>query len=164
MAVSGSGLADEIRIAMGFPTPVSTQLTGWATGTLDELTISGTAGFGGVAGPHSITGMTGSSMATRVETEAGYPSVSTELTNFCTALVDYIQSNAVVTYTGPTPPPPPGFTDGGTISGMVGDDMADDIHDSVGFPGSTSTPLKELCGAIVDHIQANAQVASGVIS
>src|SRR5579863_7374403 len=113
MAVSG--MADSIRSTMGFPLPVSTQLTGWATGIIGELTghglvnnASGT--ITGVCAPGSplsagagtgglISGLSGSRLASAVQAAAGYPSVSSQLTAFCAQIVLHIQTAGIVTFT-----------------------------------------------------------------
>lgn len=168
MALSGSGLAEEIRSAMNFPSPTSTQLIGWATGIVEEITTNGMATFGTIAGPHPISGLTGSSMAGKVANYAGYPGVSAQLLNFCTAIANHIMTNGVVTYAGPPPAPPAippsaAWYTGGTISGLSGSLMASDVASAVGFPG-VSAPLLNKCTAIANHIMTNAQVESGVIS
>lgn len=163
MATNATQLADEIRSAMGFPLPVSPQLIGWATGVLDELTSNGSATFGGMAGGHPISGMTGSSMASKVAAAAGYPSVTSELENFCTAIVDHIESDGIVTYIGPVPPTMPDWFLGGTISGLDGSALAVLVKDAVGYPSVTSE-LETFCTAFTDHIMNNAEVESGVIS
>jgi len=158
LAVNPTDMADEIRIGMGFPPPTSDINIGWATGVLAELTENGTASFGGSPGPHPVSGLTGPSMALKIQTEAGYPFISPELTLYATALSNYIIAFAVVTYTGP--PPSAGNPDwylGGTIGGMTGAAMAAAVALGVGFP-FVSTELLNKCTAIVDHIQSNAEV------
>ena len=157
MSVNAPGMADEIRSAMGFPTPVTAQLVGWSQGVLDELTISGSAATGSPSG-NAISGLTGASMAARIQSGAGYPSVSTELLAYATALSNYINGNAVVAYTNP-----PTNDSGGTISGMTGAAMAVAVAAGVGFP-SVSSELLAKCTAIVDHIQSNALVNGGIIA
>lgn len=169
MAVNPAGLSEEIRVAMGFPLPTSQQLIGWSTGVLDELTQSGTATSRNVAGPHTISGMTGPSMAARIVAASSgtYPFISPELTNYCNAIVQHIQTSGQVFYTGPVPgnPPPPSASwfEGGTISGLSGPVLASLVVAQVGYP-FVSTRLLAKCTAIVDHIQNNAEVLDGVIS
>jgi len=158
MATSASGLSEEIRVAMGFPLPVSAELLGWATGVLGEITTNAVATTGGSAGPHTISGMTGASMASKVVASAGYGSVSTELGDYCDAIVSYIQDNAEIFYTnGPV------FDSGGTISNLVGSDLAALIASTVGYAG-VSTPLLDKSTAMIDHIQDNAEANGGSIT
>lgn len=164
MAVSISSLASEIASALGHPGDVTQEVLGWATGVLNELTQSGIATFGGgTPTGHTISGMTGASMASRVASAAGYPSISTELLNFCTAIASYVQGNTIVTYTGPPPPANPNYFQNGTISGLVGSGLANAVQASVGYP-FVSSPLLAKCSAITSHIMTNAQVQLGVIS
>jgi hypothetical protein len=162
MAVSPSILAEAIRVDVGFPSPVSFELQSFCTGLLDELTQSGSATFGGIPGPHPISGMSGTSLATRISNILGI-AVFPDFVDYCNALVDHIQDNAFVTYTSPTPPSPIIYTSGGSISGMDGADMADAIAAARGFPNVTNQLLKK-CEAIVDHIETFAAVEFGVIS
>lgn len=168
MALNASGLADEVRSAMGFPSPTSKEIVGWATGIVDEVTSNGVATFGNIPGPHPISGITGASMAGKVATAAGYGSVSAELLNFCTGVANHITGSGVVTYAGPPPappalPPPAAWFLGGVVSGLSGPAMAAQVASAVGYPG-VSPELLNQCTAIADHIMANAQVVSGVIS
>jgi hypothetical protein len=162
MATNYTQLAGEIATALGHPGNVTTQVLGFARGILEELTQSGSATFGNIPGPHSISGLTGSSMANRVKTYAGYPTVSSQLLGFCTGISTHVMTG-VVTYTGPSSPTPPNWFLGGTISGMTGSGMANQVKINVPFPYVTSE-LLAMCQAIVSHIQTNAQVTSGVIS
>jgi hypothetical protein len=154
MGLVDSDLADAITLGLGQSLPHSAETLGFATGILNELRAA-TAGFGGMSpGPYSISGMSGSSMATRVKNAAGYPSVSAELTSFCQAISDAVALGIVV-YTGPGPV----FFLGGTISGISGSSMAS----AAGFPSVTSQ-VSGMCGAIATYINSNASVTSGVIS
>ncbi len=164
MAVNAPQLADEVAAALGYDT-TSTQLIGWATGILEELTQNGIATFGFTPSGHTISGMTPASMASKIANYAGYGSVSTELLNYCTGIVNHIHGTAIVTYIGPPfpPPPPPGWYLGGTISAINGAGMASMVAAAVGYPG-VSAQLLAKCTAICDHIIANALVVSGVIS
>lgn len=182
--MTGAGLAEAIRIQMGFPLPVSAQLTGWGSGVVTHIqmaalvsnapgTITGTcppsggplaagAGAGGL-----IAGMSGASMASLVQAGAGYPSVSSELSTFCAQIVSHIQTFGIVTFapgtiTGTctnTPVSPGALSAGagtnGIISGLDGTVLANAIHAAVGYPGSTSGPLISFCTAIANYIMAN---------
>jgi hypothetical protein len=186
----GANLADSIRSTMGFPTPVSTQLTGWGTAIVNELTghglvnnasgtITGTcppssplssgAGTGGL-----ISGLSGSRLASAVATAAGYGSVSSELSAFGAQIVAHIQTSGIVTFTSgeitgtctntPISPGPlaDGAGSGGKISGLSGSMLATLIQGAAGYP-SVSAQLTNFCTAIVNYIMTNASVtyASG---
>ena len=167
MALDASALSEEMRVAMGFPSPVSTQLLGWSMGVVEEV-LNGFATFGNVPSPHPISGVTGAGMASLIANYAGYGFVTPQLLNFCTAVADHITGSGIVTYIGP-PPAPPGLQPpdawflGGTISGLSGASMAADVAAAVGFPGGSPQLLSQ-CTVIANHIMANAQVVSGVIS
>lgn len=164
MATNAALLASQIAAGLGHPGDVTVQVQGFATGILEELTQNGTAGFnGGIPSPYSITGMSGGSLATKVAGYAGYPGVSPQLLSFCTAIVSHIQGAGIVTYVGPPPPANPNYFLGGTISGLVGATMASLIQAAVPYP-FVSTELLGMSDAICNHIVANAQVVSGVIS
>lgn len=163
MATNDTLLASEIAAALGHPGDVTLPVQGFAEGILDELTSNGIAGFGGIPGPHPISGMTGASMASKVAAAAGYPGVSPELMSYCSGIVLHIQTAGQVFYTGPIPPPPPGFELDGTITGLNGAAMAALIVGMVPYPGATSE-LIDKCTAIADHIMTNAEVVSGAIS
>lgn len=162
MATSPALLADEVATALGNPGNITSQVLGWATGLLEELTQNGSATFGGFAGPHPISGMSGSSMATKIANYAGYPGANSTLIAYCNGIVSHIQGSGTVTYTSPTGLPPNWFL-GGTISGLSGSAMAAEVASSVGYPG-VSPELLAKCTAIADHITGNAEVVSGVIS
>ena len=166
MATNAPQLANEIRAAMGFPLPVSQQLIGFAQGILEELTMNGIATFdSGIPGPHSISGMVGVSMATKVHNYAGWAEAgpTPQLINYCTGIVQHIHGMGIVTYVGPPPPAIPDYFLGGTISGLDGTIMANTIAGLVPYPG-TSPELIAKCTAIVTHIMVNAEVVSGIIS
>ena len=162
MSLNANDMAEAIRVAMNFPLPLTSQIIGWSGAVLDELK-AGVAGFGG-SPTHSISGLTGPSLASRIQIGAGYPSISPELSLYASGMTAYILSGALVTYTGPpTSGTNPDWFQGGTISGMVGSAMATTIATSVAFP-FVSPELINKCTAIVDYIQSNAEVESGVIS
>lgn len=161
MAVNASLLATQIATGMGQSSATS-QVMGLATGILAELTGNGTAAVGSPAG-NTISGMTGSDMASKVSTAAGFGSVSSVLSGMCSGIVSHIQSSGSVSYTSPTPPAFPVYFLGGTISGLSGSAMAAQVKSSAGFPSVTSQ-LLGLCTAIANHIMANAEVTAGIIS
>src|SRR6266481_6594343 len=88
-------LATTIRTGMGFPSPNSTQLIGWASGVITHLEMSGIVNFlpgtiTGVTAPGSslsngagfggiVSGLSGSVMAPLVASGVGYPGVSSIL-------------------------------------------------------------------------------------
>lgn len=187
-------LADFIRTSMGFPTPVSIELTGWATGVIGEITsnarvnnasgtitgscppggsLSGGAGVDGL-----ISSMSSSDMASRVVAAATYPFISARLQTYCDQIVSHIQTFGIVTFasgdiTGSctnTPLSPGSLAGGagmnGMISGLDGTVLANAIHSAVGYPGTTSVRLTEFSTAIVTYIMNNAQVsyASGNVT
>ncbi|NIT99515.1 MAG: hypothetical protein GWN01_00780 [Nitrosopumilaceae archaeon] len=183
MSLTGSDLADSIRIDMNFPTPTSTQLIGWGkgvvqhiqTGQVDHALVTGDTAPGaplanGAAIGGIISGLDGASMASLVQTEAGYPNVSSELSAFCQEIVNHIQSSGLVNFdpgqiTGQctsTPLSPGPLTNGagtgGIITGLDGNTLAGAIHGSAGYPGSTSPELVTFCTAIVNYVMDNAEI------
>lgn len=163
MALSARPLAKKIADALEEDT-VSKQLVGWAKAVVTEVT-SGVAGFGGIPGPHAISGLVGPRLAKLIAKEAGYPGVTPELIKYATAITTYIMSAAKVTYKAP-PPNGMGAPDwfiGGTISGMSGQPLAQAIAKAEGYPDVSEQLLKKST-AIVEYIQANAGVQKGAIS
>lgn len=164
MAMNGPGLGDEIASALSqSPT---TQMTGFGKGIV-EAVQQGTATFGNIPGPHPISGVSFSTMASLIQGYAGYPSVSPELSNFCDGIATHVMTGTV-TYSGPPPSPPvimppAAWFLGGVISGLSGSAMASLVASKVGYP-SVSSELTAMCNAIANHIMTNAQVVSGVIS
>ena len=188
MALVAADLAEKIRSDMGFPLPVSTQLIGWATGVIDEIqgfavvdnasgTITGDAPAAGGALSNGagtnglITGMLGSRMATGVRTEVGYPFVSSRLTIFCDEIVSHILGSGKIgfasgqitgTCTNTLLSPGP-LTSGagtlGTMSGLNGTTLANNIHTAVGYPGGVSTRLIQFCTAFTDYIMSNSDTS-----
>ena len=168
MPLLASGLADELRSALNFPAPTSDQLVGWAGGIVDEITQSGSATSRNIPGPHPISGLSGSSMANRVASAAGYDSVSPELLDFCNAISTHIQSFGQVFYTLPVPAPPGiqppmAFFLNGTITGLNGPLLASAVAAQVGYPSVTPQLLAK-CTALTNHIMLNALVTDGVIA
>lgn len=169
MAVNPNQLADEVRSAMGYPAPTSDQLVGWATGVLDELTQNGTATSRNIPGPHTISGMTGASMAAKIVAASNgtYGFISTELEAYCGAIASHIQSSGQVFYTAPIPtnPPPPSesYFLNGTITGLDGPTLASLVASAVGYP-FVSALLLAKCTAITSHIMSDAEVTDGTIS
>lgn len=194
MALNSTDMAQRIHDDMGFPGSVSSQLVGWASAVIDELTsgsvanasgtITGTcpaaggsltsgAGTGGV-----ITGLDGPTLATAIASNAGYPSTTSELTQFSDAIVAHLMtgtasfSSGNVTGTCTNTPSSAGIlTNGlglnGTIVGLSGSALASTIHSAVysAFAGP-SAKLIEFCTAFTDFIMDNAEIdyASGNVT
>lgn len=155
MALNPSLLASEIASGIGQGAATG-EVTGLATGIIEELIQNGTAAPGSPVSP--ITGITGSSMASKIATAAGFGSVTAELLGLGNGICNHITSSGLVTYTNA-----PDFTSGGTVSGLSGSAMANEIKTSAGFP-SVSAQLLGLANAIANHIMTNAQVSGGIIS
>lgn len=196
MAMVGADLAEAIRVAMGFPLPVSSQLSGLASAIVSHLSSTSVVSFApgsvtgvaplppappfpalqtGAASNGLIVGPTGAVLAPLVQSMAGYPSVSAELLGMCTAICTHYTTKSKVAFaTGKvvgvctntliTPGVFTGTATDGTLSGLVGDDLADEIHAAAGFPGSTSAPLKAMANAITTYILANAVALGGVMT
>jgi len=165
MPLVGRDLAKAIATEMGQDSTPK-QLVAWADAVILEITTA-TATKNNFPGPHPISGLVPQRLADNIARGADYPKVTKELLDYCTAITDYITAFATVTYKSPPPPPPPGkapdwFVDG-TISGMVGNDLANLIAITVGFP-KTSKEIKQKSKAIVNYIQTNATVLDGIIS
>lgn len=158
MSLNPSALAAAMASGIGQSSPTS-ELSGFAQGIIEELTSNGVAAQGPQSG-NMISGISGSSMATKVVAAAGYGSVSSKLSSFCNGIVSHITSAGMVSYTAPGP----GFWNlGGTISGLSGSAMAATVASDVGY-GSVSSELSGMCNAICNHIIANGDVEAGVIS
>lgn len=157
MAMDASQLAEAITLGINQSLPPSTEVEGFAQGVINALQ-GATATFGPPSG-NTISGIVGAAVAADVQAGAGYPGISSELSGFGSGLASYVQANAIVTYTGPGP----SFFTGGTISGLVGAAFASVLQGSMGYP-SVSSELLGMATAITDHIVANAEVESGVIS
>ena len=191
MAMLGADLATSIRVAMAFPEPNSEQMLGWGnaivqhvqTGSVDNAsgTVTGTVPPNGgplqdgAATNGIISGLSGSTLASLVASEAGYPSVSAELSTICEEIVFHIQGFALVefaagsitgtcTNTTTTAGTFTGTGSGGTLSGMNGGGLANAIHTAVGYPGSVSAKLTQFCSAIVNYIEANAEVSYSTVT
>lgn len=192
MAMVGVDLANAIRSAMGFPLPLSSQLLGWGNAIVSHVTSTSLISFApgqvtGIApasgGPLSsgaasgglLVGPTGAVLAPLVRTDAGYPNVSPQLLNMCTAICSHIVTNSRIAFstgnvTGActntliTPGVFTGTGSNGTLSGLLGNQLADEVHAAVGFPGSTSTQLKAFCNALVNYIMSNAVASGGIMT
>lgn len=186
MGLVASDLADAIKNALGFSTLATTSETvGMAKAIIDELTINGLvnnasgtitgiapssggplsngAGSGGV-----ISGLTGASLANRMKTEMGKPSISSPLLQMATSIANHLLTGIVsfastkitgiCTNTSSNPGP---LTNGagtdGVISGLSGTVLANDMKS--GFGGTVSPELLAMCNAIVNYIMTNGVVA-----
>ncbi len=172
MALVSGDMADDIKAAMAVEEPnvftgaTSEHLDGWCKAIIDEITTYGSATYGTTASGHPISGLSASRMATAVDTNVTfYTTVTTFVTGFCTAIVNHIHSDADVTYTTPTGSPDPAddYWYGGTISGMNGLTLAGLVKTQMGYAATTDL-LDAFCTAVVDYIEANAEVEEGVIS
>lgn len=168
MAMSSALLSLDLQDAMGFPSPPTIELIGLADGIIAELIENGSTTFGNVPGPHLITGITAASMANKISGGAGFPSVSIDLLNMCSGIIKHITESGVVFYAGPPPAPPAippsaAYNSGGTISGLSGSAMANEVKTAMG-KDSVSIKLLNKCTAIVNHIIINAEINSGVFT
>lgn len=165
MPMSGPDLAQDLADALG-EKEVSDNLKGWANAVVTEIQ-SGVVTFGNIPGPHPITALVGPRLAALIAQEAGYPGPTPELIAYAGAITAHVMTGTV-TYKTPLPNPPPlpppaaWFLDG-TISGLAGPVLAQQIASALGQPAPSSELLKKAT-AIVNHIQTNAVVTSGVIS
>lgn len=166
MALVGNALAQELADALGQP-EVSDQLKGWAEAIVIEVKL-GMATFANVPSPHLISGLVGPRLAQEIVNQAGYSGTNDIIIAYSTAITNYIMASAIVTYTAPVPnppaiPPSAAWFLNGTISGLVGETLAEQVAKAL-KKKSASPELIEKCNAIVNYIQANATVTSGVIS
>lgn len=160
MALNPSALSAAIASGLG-QSGTTSQTDAFANGIITAL-MAGVAIFGVSASGNAISGVSDSTMASLIESAAPYPGSSSQLSGFCTGIASHIMTGTV-TYTGPPPPAVPPWILGGTIVGLSGSAMASLVQSSAGFPSVTSQ-LLGMCSAIANHITANAEVVSGVIS
>lgn len=154
MAMNINNLSSEITSGLSQTTP-TTETDGFARGVIEEIIANGVATTGSPTG--TISGITGAGMSTLIEGYAGYPSVSTELSNFCTEIANHINNNAIVTY--PSSP----YSNNGTISNLNGTTLANAVKTAVGYP-SVSSELQGMCDAVVNHVMNNAVCNGGSIT
>ena len=193
MALVAADLATAIRTGMGFPLPNSTQLIGWGTGVVNHIitsgivanapgTVLGTAPpaggplVSGLASNGLIAGLSGPTLASLIHASAGFPgSVSTQLTNFSTAVVSHIMTLGRVSFSSGTivgtcsnTPATPGVLTGtgsnGLIGSLNGSTLASAVHSAVGYPGSTSTELTNFCTSLVNYVMTNARVSYALVT
>lgn len=182
----GTDLAEAIRVAMGFPTPVSAQLIGWSNAVVQHVqtgivnntsgTVTGDAPpsggslSNGAADNGMISGLNGPTLANLVATMAGYGYVTSQLTIFCNEIVSHIMTLGRVEFASGdiqgscsntllSPGVLTGTGADGFIKSLNGPVLAQAIHDAIGYPGSLSARLTQFCTAIVNYIMDNAVVA-----
>ena len=181
-----SAMAQSIFEEMEFPGSTDQDLIGWSTGVITHIQtqalvnfapglITGTcppggplangAGSGGL-----IVGLVPSTMAELVIAGTGYPFVSPLLLIYCTQITTHIMTNGLVSFqsgningsctNSPLTPGALAAGEGinGTISGLDGILLANNIHAAAEYPGTTSDRLKEFCTAMMDYIKNNASV------
>jgi hypothetical protein len=186
MSMSGPALGDFVRSSMGFPLPLSTQLNGWGTAVVTHIqtsaivthapgTVTGTAPpnggalSNGAADNGTISGLSGSVLASLVASDAGYGYVTGRLQTFCDDIVAHIQTYGRVQFatgnivgscsnTTGTDGTLTGTGHDGFVKNLNGSILASTIHADVGYPGSVSGRLNEFCTAFVTYIMANAVV------
>ena len=178
MAMNPCGLATAIRLAMGFPSPNSCQLVGWATGVIDEIktgivshaVVTGCGGgplTNGTAAGGVIVCVIGTCLATGIVANSGgkYGFVSGPLKLYACAVATHITCCGVVcfasgTITGSAPACSP-LTCGAGTCGMIiclcGPALAAQIAAKVGY-GTVSGPLCVKATAMVCYITNNAEV------
>jgi hypothetical protein len=190
--LNASSLADELRVAIGFPPPTSPILEGWASAFLNELQsnaivtnslVTGSCPPGGSLGGGAsvgglISGLSGSRLASATASASAYPSVTSKLSGYSSQIVLEIMSFGLVSFasgniTGSctNSPVSPGSLAGGAgangvISGLSGSRLASAIHNTSGYSGSVSPSLLKFSTAIVDHLQNNgvASYAAGSVT
>ncbi len=168
MALNPSLLASEIQAAIGAPS-VTPEILAYATAICEEIIENGLATFTTIPTPHTISDLDGDSLATKVADKIGRGPKSDNTVKFCTGIAEYINDNGIVTYASKpisyTPPIvtiPQSWQNEGTISLLIGPDMADLIEEKVGAPFMSSKLIAK-CTAICNHITSNAQVEIGKI-
>lgn len=191
MALVASDLAEKIRSDMGYPSPASGQLEGWADGVITEIknavvnhslvtgTCPPTGGplQSGTADNGVITGIDSTAMASNIKDAAGYPSISGKLQTFCDEIANHIMTGFVkfdsggITGTCTNTISTPGALAGGAgnsgyIYGLSGSTLASNIHSASGYPGSVSDKLTQFCTAFTDYIMNNSDVqySSGTVN
>jgi hypothetical protein len=181
MSLSASILANEIQTAMGFSS-ISSQLLGFCQALVSEIQTNAKISNSLVTGdcPHSggslsngtsvngiISSLSGSRLASTIQSDIGFPLVTSNLLNLSNAIVNHIMglgkvnfSSGNITGTCTNSAGSPGvLTLGSGFSGIItslnGITLANDIHSAEGFPGSVSTQLIQFSIAIVNHIMSD---------
>ena len=180
------GLATAIRVAMGFPSPNSAQLVGWATGVIDEIktgivshaVVTGCGGGPlscGAAAGGVIVCVIGTCLAIGIvaSSDGQYGFVSGPLNLYACAVATHITCCGVVcfapgTITGSAPSCSPLACGAGTCGMIVclcGPALAAQIAAKVGYP-TVSAPLCLKATAMVCYITNNAEVtyAAGTVT
>jgi len=102
--LSASDMASKIANAAGYAS-VSSDLTKMCVGIVNHIQSVGVVSYVGPIPPAvpiyylggTISGLSGSGMASLVQSNVGYPSISTELLGMCNAICTHITTNAQVT-------------------------------------------------------------------
>ena len=153
MSMSKPILAQAIATGVSQAAATS-QVDGFASGIIDEITINGIASTGSAAG--SITGLVAATMANRIEIASGYPSVSAELLGICTGIVKHLHDDAILIY--PAFP----YINSGEITNLDGSVLAGYVKTESGYP-NVSAELLGMCTGIVTHLMDNAECNGGTI-
>jgi hypothetical protein len=166
MALNPALLASQIQAAIAAPS-VTPEILGFATAVCEEIIENGLATFAYFSGPHIISELDGASLANRVAGYLGRGPESANTIKFCTGITEYIMDAGVVFYASkainpPLVPPELSWQNQGTITLLIGPDMADSIESFVGAPFMSSKLIAK-CTAICNHIMSNAQVEIGII-
>lgn len=183
MAMVSTDLADKIKTGLGFSDPTSDETKGLAKAIVDELkqasvshapgTVLGTAPPSGgplILGSASgglVVGMTPATLAAKMQSEMGKPSIAPDLLGMATAISTYFITGLVdfspgsITGTCSNTPLNPGVLVGegstGRITGLVGSALATLMASSMGKPGATPE-LNAMCTEIVDYVMSNAEI------
>jgi len=190
MVMVAAALANALKNGLGFAAqPTSSETTGLATsiishlssGTVSHASVTGTAPPSGgpltlgAAAGGTISGLSGSSLATLMKNNMGKPSVTPELQGMANGIANHLSTGLVTFLVGSiigtcantpvNPGPLAGSGLGGTISGLSGSTMATAMASAMGKPGTTPE-LIDFCTAIVNYVQTNASVtyATGAVT
>ncbi len=188
MAMVPATMATLMRDGIGQVLPVTTELTGWATGIITHITtaalvshtsgtVTGTAPpsggplISGTATGGIISGMSGATMAGLVVSSGGAPFLTAQISTICGEIVTHIQTLGLVNFasggitgTCTNTVLNPGILSGGTgsgglVSGLSGSVLAAAIVSADPVSfPSVSSQLDGFCSGIVDHITAAAIV------
>jgi len=101
--MTGSSMANRIMSYVGYPN-VSPQLLNFCTGICNHIQTAGIVTYTGPTPPAvpnyflggTVSGLSGSAMASLVQAAVGYPSITPQLLGLCDAIATHIISNAQV--------------------------------------------------------------------